>query len=317
MSKLLPLSAGAVLACGLLLLASSSIPAPQANLWHRPEAGVHVPAPVQAPAQVPEPEPVQKPEQVPEPEPEQVPEPAAGRLILDESFDGNSLDPRIWNTCHWWQEEGCTIASNDELEWYLPEQVRLEGGALQLIAQERDVRGSDGKAYQFASGMVTTGPPDHEEPANLAFTYGQVEVRFKIPEGAGLWPAIWLLPASEESRPEIDMLEVLGHDTGRLRMRLHPEDRSLPSLREDYALPPGYSLAGQWRTVALDWAPGALRMYLDGRLVWSLESELVPDEPMYLVLNLAVGGHYPGPPDSATQFPAVFAIDHVWIRAHE
>lgn len=302
MHKSLSLIAGTVLLGCVLMLNSSSISADNADFfWDSADTSTgEFPAP-QTPAKVHN----------------SAVEQTNQKLILDESFEKGSLDPQIWNTCHWWQDRGCTIGSNDEMQWYVPEQVQLKEGTLQLIAKKQTVQGTDGKQYDYASGMVTTGPPAHDKPAKLAFTFGKVEVKFKIPEGTGLWPAIWLLPASEESRPEIDMLEVLGDDTGRLRMRLHPEDRAEPSVGKQYSLPPGYTLASQWRTVALDWSPGALRMYLDGKLVWALDSELVPDEPMYLVLNLAVGGHYPGPPDANTTFPALFEIDHVWITAHD
>lgn len=240
----------------------------------------------------------------------------AARLLLDEGFDSNTLGSSIWNTCHWWQVKGCTIGSNNELEWYTPQQVSISEGTLRLTAERRATPGSDGKDYKFASGMVTTGPPAHGEPAKLAFTYGTVEVRFRIPEGRGLWPAIWLLPASEESVPEIDMLEVLGQNPGQLLMHFHPKDPSASTSGKIYDLPRGNTLAGGWHTVSLDWTPGKLVYFLDGRQVWQLVGSQIPDEPMYLVMNLAVGGEYPGPPDAGTKFPATFEIDHVWIWGH-
>jgi beta-glucanase (GH16 family) len=237
-----------------------------------------------------------------------------GKLLLDEGFDGHSLDSSRWNTCHWWGQGGCTIASNDELEWYSPEQVKVSDGALHLTALKRTVYGSDGRRFDYASGMVTTGPRTHDSAAKLAFTYGTVEVRFKLPEGQGLWPAIWLLPASTESLPEIDMLEVLGDTPDTLRMHMHPKDRSGQSQGSKYTVPGGYSLAGGWHTLGLDWKPNRLVYWLDGKKVWDLTDNEVPDEPMYLVMNLAVGGNYPGSPDSTTPFPATFLIDRIRIR---
>ena len=235
-------------------------------------------------------------------------------ILLDEEFDGNKLGAFTWNTCHWWQDGGCTIASNNELEWYLPQQVSVSNGALHLTANRSAVVASNGKDYSFASGMVTTGPPVHNEPPKLAFTYGKVDVRFQLPSGRGLWPAIWLLPANENSRPEIDMLEVVGDDTGRLRMHLHPKNTSVQPLGKDYLLPKGQSLAGDWHAISLDWSPGELSYFLDGKQVWQVTGKQVPDEPMYLVMNLAVGGEFPGKPDSSTKFPATFNIDHVRIQ---
>lgn len=243
-------------------------------------------------------------------------EPEDSRILLDEGFDGSTLDPQVWNTCHWWNDNGCTISSNNELEWYVPDQVRVRDGKLNLTADRRTLTGSDGRRYDIASGMVTTGPPTSRTPAKLAFTYGKVEARVLLPEGPGLWPAIWLLPASTESRPEIDILEVLGREPGKLRMRMHPKDRSTESFGEHYTIPGGYSLLGGWHTVGLDWTPGKLVYLLDGKKVWQLVDDQVPDEPMYLVMNLAVGGDYAGLPDESTGFPATMSIDHVRIRKH-
>lgn len=242
---------------------------------------------------------------------------AGGRLLLDEGFNSGQLDPVFWNTCHWWDDGGCTISSNHELEWYLPSQVSITDGMLNLTAERRTLTASDGKRYEFASGMVTTGPSGHDRPAKLAFTYGKVEARVNLPAGNGLWPAFWLLPASEESRPEIDIMEMLGHDPGNLRMHLHPKDRNAESPRAHYIVPGGYPLTGGWHTLGLDWTSGKLVFLLDGKKVWELVGDEVPAEPMYLVLNLAVGGDYAGPPDEYTEFPATMHIDYVRIRSHD
>ena len=241
---------------------------------------------------------------------------APRRVLLDDTFDDGRLDTAVFNTCHWWAIEGCTIASNNELEWYVPEQVSVADGALRLTADQAPVRGSDGKSYDFRSGMVTTGPPpmDEDAPAKLAFTYGSVEARLRVPAGRGLWPALWLLPASRESRPEIDLLEVLGQDPSQVLMHLHPESRSAESPSKEYRVP-GPSLAEDWHTVRLDWSAGRLAFFVDGVKVWKVKGRQVPDEPMYVVLNLAVGGEYPGPPDSDTRFPATFSIDYLRITA--
>ena len=240
--------------------------------------------------------------------------PQTSRVLLDESFD-SGLDETVFNTCHWWADGGCTIASNDELEWYLPEQVTVADGQLRLTATEKAVRGTDGEPYDFRSGMVTTGPPPRSEddvPAKLAFTYGTVEARLKTPAGRGLWPALWLLPADRESRPEIDVLEVLGDDPGTTVMHLHPRDRGAESPSKEYRVP-GASFAEDWHTVRLNWAPERLEFFVDGVRVWRVTGDQVPDEPMYVLINLAVGGVYPGPPDASTVFPATFAIDHLRI----
>ncbi|MDO2933186.1 glycoside hydrolase family 16 protein [Paeniglutamicibacter sulfureus] len=244
-------------------------------------------------------------------------EPADERILLDERFDENTLNESIWNRCHWWDKGGCTIATNNELEWYMPEQAKIANGILNLTAEDRRVYDSEGKPFDYASGMVTTGPPAYDKPAKFAFTYGKVEVRLKMPAGRGLWPAIWMLPASTEPVPEVDLLELLGHKPGILRMRMHPKNDAERSLGHKYAVPGGYTLTEGWHTVGLDWTPGRLKFFLDGKQVWQLDDERVPDEPMYLVMNLAVGGDFPGNPDESTVFPATMSIDHVRILKND
>ena len=179
-------------------------------------------------------------------DPSATPSSSGSRVVLDENFDGGTLDESRWNTCHWWDDGGCTIASNNELEWYRPEQVTVADGTLRLTAAPNRYEASDGETYDFTSGMVTTGPTPDDDNAKVAITYGTVEARFKAPAGRGLWPAIWLLPASKESRPEIDLLEMIGQDPSELILHFHPEDRDAdsPSKRDPGGRPrPGRRLA--------------------------------------------------------------------------
>jgi beta-glucanase (GH16 family) len=242
--------------------------------------------------------------------------PPPGNVLLNATFDDGKLDRTIWNTCHWWADRGCTIATNNELEWYVPGQVAVADGALRLTADWEPIRGSDGRLYEFRSGMVTTGPPpmQEDEPAKLAFTYGSVEARLRIPAGRGLWPAVWLLPASRESLPEIDMLEATGQNPAVMDMYLHPKDQRVAPPHKEYRVR-GPNLAEDWHTIRLDWSAGRLDFFVDGLRVWRVTGRHVPAEPMYVVLNLAVGGDYPGRPDADTEFPATFLIDYVRITA--
>jgi beta-glucanase (GH16 family) len=234
--------------------------------------------------------------------------------FVDE-FDRDELDESSWSTCHWWDDGGCTIASNDELQWYLPGQVDIAEGALRLTAEPRPVTAGDSE-FPYRSGMVSTGPASDCGPPAYAFTYGSVEARFRVPTGGGLWPAIWMLPADCESRPEIDILEVTGDDPGELIMHLHPEDRSLDSLGSRFRSPRG-SMAEGWHDIRLEWSAGSLEWYLDDVRVWSVVGSTVPAEPMYLVANLAVGGAYGGDVADDTRFPAVFEIDAIRITPED
>jgi len=234
--------------------------------------------------------------------------------LFEDDFDGGHLDTARWNTCHWWDDGGCTIESNDELQWYLPSQVSVADGAVHLTAEDVETPGADDEEFPYRSGMVTTGPPDGNSEAKFAFTYGSLEARVQVPAGDGLWAALWLLPADRESRPEIDLLEVLGNDPSELIMHLHPEDRDEKSPSCTHTMAPGSSFADGWRDVRLEWVPGRLRYFVDGRQLWEVVGEKVPDEPMYVVANLAVGGYLPGEPSSSTSFPATYSIDYIRVR---
>ena len=240
-------------------------------------------------------------------------------LLFQDEFDASALAADKWATCYWWGNDGCTISSNNELQWYQPENVLTQDGILRLQAKEESITGSTGETYDYTSGLVTTGKnsSDSAVPHHFIFQYGYAEIRARVPEGQGLWPAFWFLPADHISRPEIDVMEILGHDTQTQRMHFHYTDESQEriSVGENWAAEAGFS--ADWHTFGLDWQPNAITWFVDGQEVWRYEdAQYIPDEPMYLLLNLAVGGDWPGAPDGSTEFPAEFLIDYVkvWRR---
>src|SRR5689334_22345317 len=84
------------------------------------------------------------------------PHPSTWRRVLDENFAGSAVDPHRWGRCHWWARGGCTIASNDELEWYRPENVGVQGGVLRLEARAGEYTNTEGETFPYTSGMVST-----------------------------------------------------------------------------------------------------------------------------------------------------------------
>lgn len=234
-------------------------------------------------------------------------EPAVGRVLLADDFSGSTLAP-TWGRCHWWGPRGCTILTNDELEWYQPGQVSVRDGLLRLTAEPGDVE-AHGRRFPYVSGMVSSGRPGDEpsDEARFAFTYGRVEVRFRVPRGRGLWPAIWMLPVTNDELPEIDLLEVRGQTPDLPAMTLHPTsgERRRREVRTA-------DLSTGWHVVTLDWAPGTLVWSIDGVERFRVTGAAVPDEPMYLVANLAVGGDG-GTPTEQTPFPARFLLDRVKV----
>jgi beta-glucanase (GH16 family) len=237
-------------------------------------------------------------------------------VVFHEEFAGDELDEGTWATCYWWDDGGCTIASNDELEWYQPDNVGVDDGILRLTARAESAEAPDGREFAYTSGMVSSGRDDDDldEDPGFAFTYGYVEMRAKLPAGDGLWPAFWLLAADHESRPEIDIMEADGadmegygtylHIEGPIRRRDHGTRHETPDLTTD------------WHDYGLLWDEDRLVWYFDDAEVYRLEHD-VPDEPLYLIANLAVGGEYVGDPGESTEFPATFLIDHIVVSQRQ
>jgi beta-glucanase (GH16 family) len=266
----------------------------------------------------PEPQPTQ-PDPTPSPTPTPVLKPSGQggdwQVIFHDEFEGQQLDTNHWNTCHWWDDEGCTIKSNHELEWYQPGNVVVDGGILSLVAREEEILASNGLVFPYTSGMVSSGPKRYErsEPALFSFQYGWAEIKAKIPAGVGFWPAFWMLPVNRESTPEIDVMELLGNDPTELITYYHYDAANGKEIRfGEKRQGPDYSQ--DWHTFAIDWQPDHLVWYVDGVEVQRFtEAENIPHIPMYIVLNFAVGGDWPGTPAEDTLFPSMFEIDYVRV----
>jgi beta-glucanase (GH16 family) len=239
-------------------------------------------------------------------------------LVFNDEFDGTTLDEAKWVTCYWWDRDGCTNLGNNEEQWYLPDGVIVDDGILRLRAERRTVRGHEGRRFHYTSGMVSTGrvTSSRRVPTKFEFQYGYAEIRAKAPAGKGLWAAFWMLPSSQRSKPEIDILEIIGDETDVLPMHYHyAEGRHDFSRGEDWE---GPDFSRDWHTFAIDWQPEHITWYVDGVERWRYtDREHIAAQPMYLLANLAVGGDWPGSPNDETPFPSDFEIDYVrvWQRA--
>jgi beta-glucanase (GH16 family) len=128
-----------------------------------------------------------------------------------------------------------------------------------------------------------------------------------------LWPAFWLLPASLDSTPEIDVLEIIGDEPDVLRMHFHYIDEmgNDPAPGSNWH---GPDFSADWHIYAVDWRTDQIIWFVDGVERWRFtDQRYIPDMEMYLLLNLAVGGDWPGPPTSETVFPNYFDIDYVRV----
>ena len=256
--------------------------------------------------------------------PEQRAEAAVGPLTFSDEFNGPA--GAAPDAGKWRHDIGGSGWGNNELQYYTnrTDNVALDGaGHLALTARRGNPAGY-GCWYgscQYTSGKLTTA-------ATFTQAYGRFEARMKLPRGQGMWPAFWMLgndigsvgwPASGE----IDVMENIGSVPGTVHGSLHGPGYSGGSpLTGTYTLPNGQAFADGFHTFTVDWEPGAVTWYVDG-IQYSRKTPAdtrgnrwVFDHPFYLLLNLAVGGNWPGPPNSSTAFPQQLLIDYVRVNAY-
>lgn len=310
--RLLPLVALAAIAVIIVRLASPD-PTEVGSAISRPG-----PTSTSAPATATIPAPTIEPTSTTSPTPTPLPPAPVGQagnwqLIFQDEFNANTLDQTHWTICYWWNDNGCTNNGNHESEWYTPDNVLLQDGFLRLRASKQSVEASDGKTYPYTSGIVTTGPATSTGQPGFDFQTGYAEIRARLPHGTGLWPAFWLLPTNTSVKREIDVMELLGDTPKTVRMHIHYFNT------RGVEFGPGTSWTGpdfsaDWHVFAIDWRSDRIIWLVDGVERWRYTNvRYVPATPMYLLLNLAVGGDWPGPPNSHTVFPSYFDIDYIRV----
>lgn len=229
------------------------------------------------------------------------------KVTFQDEFEGPSLSKK-WRTRYRWGAQ--TLPEHNEEQCYRKRNVSLHQGKLVLKAERRSVW-CQGTRYDYASGMVSA----HE---TMSQRYGYFEMRAKLPKGQGYWPAFWSLPNQPTRRAEIDVMEYLGHQPDRVYMNVHWENpqglnQGLSTVyrerwKKNYHRR-FHTFAVRWRSDSIDW-------YVDGirrkRFTTAdVPASYIPDEPMYLIANLAVGGNWPGAPDHTTPHPAEMEIDYI------
>ena len=217
-------------------------------------------------------------------------------LTFHDEFDGAKLDTSKWIDSY---PDNQRTHSNNEQQYYATDGYTVTDGRLRLIAEKRTMGG-----MPYTSGMISSY-------GKFAQQYGWFEIRAKFPKGKGYWPAFWLLPDNREWPPEIDILEILGHEPDKVYLTDHWRDnQGQHGSKGDSFTGPDFS--ADYHVFALDWEPNALIWYVDGKERFRM-TEHIPAEPMYILANLAVGGDWPGNPDSTTRFPGYMDIDYIRV----
>ena len=219
---------------------------------------------------------------------------------FNDEFD-NTLNRAVWGSDY-------PNGGNGELQQYVSDNSRnnylVQDSSLQLIARKESY---NNRAY--TSGIIHTQHRFFQK-------YGYFEMRARIPSGKGLWPAFWLMPNPGEGVPEIDVMEILGQQPNITYMTFH-YDNDAGVYSQDQTEWTGPNFSADWHTFAIDWQPGSLTWYVDGVAQKEItDAAIIPNVPMFILANLAVGGTWPGSPNSTTTFPSSYAIDYirVWQR---
>jgi beta-glucanase (GH16 family) len=217
-------------------------------------------------------------------------------LRWHDEFEDDSLDLSKWRA------EDAALVKNNELQYYTPEDVYLEDGLLVLRSQERPMGGCE-----YTSGLVET-------VGKFSQQYGRFEIRAKLPKTRGMWPAHWLLPDDGSWPPEIDIMEMVGHNPRAILGSLHWGKR--PNNRHYSAIYRGPDFSEDFHVFAIEWEPDEIRWYVNDEQ-YSSTRAYIPHQPFYIILNTAVGGDWPGSPDETTVFPQYHKIDYVRVYAKE
>lgn len=233
-------------------------------------------------------------------------------LVWSDEFNGNSLDYSKWDV-----EENAYGGGNNEQQIYRwdPKNLRVEDGNL-VIEAHKDSPNVMGTIRPYSSARIRT---KHRGD----WKYCQVKVRAKLPVGKGILPAIWMLPTDEKygdwaSSGEIDIIELVGHEPSTYHGTLHfggswPRNKHQG---DKYRLTNG-TFADNFHIFPIQWEEGKITWSIDEELwqteqKWDTEKATFPapfDQCFHLLINLAVGGRWPGSPNEQTHFPAKMLID--------
>lgn len=251
-----------------------------------------------------------------QPEEQKIPSKEGYELIWNDEFDSNQIDLEKWE-----YEVNANGGGNNELQYYTSrkENSFIENGKLIIKAINEVYEASEGRRNYTSARLRTKNKGD--------WKYGRFEIRAKLPIGQGIWPAIWMLPTDWEFggwplSGEIDIMELIGHQPSTVYGTLH-YGSSFPNnvhTGSTFNLSSG-TFANDFHTFAIEWEEGIIRWYVDDELYqtqtkWHTDQAPFPapfNKRFHLLLNVAVGGNWPGSPDQTTAFPQQMEVDYVRV----
>lgn len=245
------------------------------------------------------------------------------KLVWSDEFDAPKINENIWSfeigNGH---DKGIPGWGNAELEYYTKENAFIENGNL-VIEARKEKKSDKYGSYDYTSArMISQG--------KFNIKYGKVEIRAKLPKGKGIWPALWMLGEDINTKGwpgcgEIDIMEYLGHDTRTVYGTAHgPGYSGASGIGMSYKLLEGEKdFSEDFHIFSIEWDEDEIEWYVDGKLYHVLSKDEVEDRAgsgswvfdheFFFIMNVAVGGYWPGYPDETTKFPQRMYVDYIRI----
>jgi beta-glucanase (GH16 family) len=234
-----------------------------------------------------------------------------GLIWSDEFNYSGAPDPEKWN-----METGGGGWGNNELQYYTEENAYVDGGLLTITAKKESVGG-----YEYTSSRMTT-------QSKFDFQYGRIEARIKLPYGQGIWPAFWMLGANINTVGwpacgETDIMEMVGGPgkDNTVHCTLHwDNDGEKADYGQSYTLSSGI-FADDFHIFSVTWDENEIKGYMDDNQYFV--ADITPEQlsefhqNFFIILNMAVGGNWPGSPDASTEFPQTMEVDYVRVFQDE
>ena len=237
-------------------------------------------------------------------------------LIWEDEFEGNSLNLNKWS-----YQIGGQGWGNNELQFYTAgPNIEVSDGTLKIIAKEDLNNGYPNNDYT-SSRIRSIDQGD--------WRYGKMEARIRMPIGQGIWPAFWMMPTESvyggwPASGEIDIMEYLGHQPSTIHGTCHygfAWDNKGSS--GNFTNLPSGNFHEAFHLFSIEWEPDEIRWYLDGQLYHQITADHPDfevfnwpfDQKFHFILNVAVGGNWPGSPDATTLFPQTMEVD--WVRTYQ
>ena len=232
-------------------------------------------------------------------------------LVWEEQFTGDDLNEADWN---YEIGTGSNGWGNNELQYYQRENTILSDGHLIIEAREEAVNGSN-----YTSSRLTT-------MNKKEFKYGRIDMRAALPEGQGIWPALWMLGAdfqqvSWPSCGEIDIMELVGNLPNRVYGTAHygVSGTFNTSKGSSTTLSGGAKFSEEFHVFSIDWQEDSITWLMDDQPFFTLTPADIDgnvwrfNDEFFFIANLAVGGNWPGSPDASTVFPQRLIVDYIRV----